>query len=239
LAIVLLSDKYLEDQWLAAEMTALTHLEDFRKEENLVLLIPTSDMEDAKIPRWLDRWIRPNINFRNGEQPALDALASYIADLSARKHVLAQSPASTDIFIVHGHDDAAKSELEVFLRQVGLNPIVLHRQTDQGLTVIEKFEKHSNVGFAIILLTPDDTFQTPGKGRGQNVEYRARQYVIFEFGFFVGRLGRQKVCCLSRKSVALPSDVSGLIYKSFTEHISEVQFDLARELRHAGYNISL
>ena len=60
------------------------------------------------------------------------------------------------IFIVHGHDTELKNDVELFIRSINLEPIVLHREIDEGLTVIEKFEKHSDVKYAIILLTPDD-----------------------------------------------------------------------------------
>ena len=65
-------------------------------------------------------------------------------------------PRSNRVFVVHGHDEKAKHELEIFLAELGLEPVVLNRQADEGNTVIEKFEKHSYVGYAFILLTPDE-----------------------------------------------------------------------------------
>lgn len=141
-----------------------------------------------------------------------------------------------DVFIVHGHNHEAKNELELFLKELGLNPIVLHRKVDEGQTIIEKFEKYSNVGYAIILLTPDDTVASSGKTAE---EKRARQNVIFEFGFFAGRLRRNRVCCLYQENVSLPSDLSGLIYKPFKNHIEEIKFALIKELKAAGYQVSL
>lgn len=96
---------------------------------------------------------------------------------------------SNEVFIVHGHDDRSKAELEVFLKEIGLNPIVLHRKPDEGQTIIEKFEKHSNVGYAFIIMTPDEVAYlasqegTPDENRTK--EKRSRPNVIFEFGFFV------------------------------------------------------
>ena len=143
------------------------------------------------------------------------------------------------IFIVHGHNHAAKAELEIFLRELGLDPIVLHREADEGLTVIEKFEKHSNVGYAMVLLTPDDIAHPSIGSSGEiHEEYRARQNVVFELGFFVGMLGRDRVCCLNQKNVTPPSDLSGLVYKPFHDHIDEVKYTLVKELRKAGYDVS-
>lgn len=160
----------------------------------------------------------------------------------------AQSPAleaakSNRVFIVHGHDDLAKASLEVFLRELGLDPIVLHRQADEGLTVIEKFEKHSDVGYAFILLTPDEVaYLKTEEGKDDDdrkKERRARPNVIFEFGYFVGKLGRSRVCCLHTGDVALPSDVSGMIYKRYSASIEEVAYSIIKDLRVSGYQISV
>jgi len=131
-----------------------------------------------------------------------------------------------------------KSDLEVFLHEIGLEPIVLHRQPDEGLTVIEKFERHADAGFAIILITPDDVGYKktePEKEESKRkIEYRARQNVIFEFGYFVGKLGRPHVCCVYKKGVTLPSDLSGLLYKEVNESTEEIGYSLIKELKNAG-----
>jgi predicted nucleotide-binding protein len=142
------------------------------------------------------------------------------------------------VFIVHGHDHALKNDLEVFLKEIGLEPIVLHRQPDEGLTAIEKFEHHADVGFAFILLTPDDVsfgieqMKLPEDKR--TLEYRARQNVIFEFGYFVGRMGRPRVCCIYREGVSLPSDLAGILYKKVTTSVEEIGLSLIKELQQAG-----
>ena len=149
---------------------------------------------------------------------------------------------SKRVFIVHGHDDRAKAELEALLTELGLEPIVLHRQPDEGQTVIEKFEKHSDVGYAFVLLTPDEVAylaaQEALSDEDRIKERRARPNVIFEFGFFVGRLGRRSVCCLHTGGVALPSDVHGLVYKSYVESIEEVAYSITKELKARGYQLA-
>ena len=146
------------------------------------------------------------------------------------------------VFIVHGHDEVSKNSLEVFLREIGLEPVVLHRQADEGLTVIEKFEKHSDVGYAFILLTPDEIAYLKSEEHKidseRRKEYRARPNVIFEFGFFVGKLGRSKVCCLYTGEVTLPSDVSGMIYKKYNSSIEEVAYSIIKDLKASGYAIA-
>lgn len=152
-------------------------------------------------------------------------------------------PRNKKVFIVHGRDDVAKTNLEVFLREIGLEPVVLHRQADQGLTIIEKFEKHSDVGYAFILLTPDEVaYLHSEEGKPDNErqkELRARPNVLFEFGYFVGKLGRSRVCCLYTGGVVVPSDLNGLVYKSYQSRIEEVAYDILKDLKVSGYAIGM
>jgi predicted nucleotide-binding protein len=143
---------------------------------------------------------------------------------------------------VHGHDDELKNETEFFIRSIGLLPIVLHRQVDSGNTIIKKFELHSDVGFAIILLTPDEIAYIKDHDQledSQRVkESRARPNVIFEFGYFVGKLERKRVCCVLKGEVAFPSDLHGLIYKKVVKSLDEIGMFLLRELKAAGYKVT-
>ena len=142
------------------------------------------------------------------------------------------------VFVVHGHDEALKNDMELFLRKIGLEPIVLHRQPDQGLTVIEKFERHSDVAFVVVLLTPDDVGYTQAESKKseskRKIESRARQNVIFEFGYFVGKLGRKRVCCVYKEGVTVPTDISGLLYKEVKSSVDDIAWPLIQELRAAG-----
>lgn len=166
------------------------------------------------------------------------------ASLGVGEEEQARIPAKTKkVFVVHGHDEIAKTNLEVFLHEIGLEPVVLHRQADEGQTIIEKFEKHSDVGYAFILLTPDEIAYPRAdeakEDRSRQKEFRARPNVIFEFGYFVGKLGRSKVCCLYTGDVSLPSDVNGMIYKKFTKGIDDVAFSIIKDLKASGYAIAL
>lgn len=153
-----------------------------------------------------------------------------------------KQPRTKKVFVVHGRDEIAKTSLEVFLHEIGLEPVVLHRQADEGMTIIEKFEKHSDVGYVFILLTPDEVAylaSEDGKPDSErNKEFRARPNVIFEFGYFVGKFGRSRVCCLYTGNVSLPSDVNGIIYKKFNKSIDEVAYSVIKDLKASGYTIS-
>lgn len=117
---------------------------------------------------------------------------------------------SNRVFVVHGHDDAALHGLARFLEKLGLEAIVLREQPDQGRTIIEKFEASAaEVGFAVVLLTPDDL---GGSVKSEASDPRARQNVVFELGYFAGKLGRGRVCLLRKGQVEIPSDLYGVIY---------------------------
>ncbi|MFL1914461.1 TIR domain-containing protein [Plesiomonas shigelloides] len=177
------------------------------------------------------------------ERLELIPLSNSATTETAPKNEPPRPPAKTKkVFVVHGHDEIAKTNLEVFLHEIGLEPVVLHRQADEGLTIIEKFEKHSDVGYAFILLTPDEiSYVKADESKDDNArhkEHRARPNVIFEFGYFVGKLGRSRVCCLYTGDVSLPSDLSGMIYKKFTNSIEEVAYSITKDLRASGYTIA-
>ena len=146
---------------------------------------------------------------------------------------------STDapVFIVYGHDTAARDNLELLLRRMGLAPIILANLPAAGDTIIEKLERylgeHGNVGYACALLTPDD--QGYKAGREEEIKYRSRQNVVLELGMVLARLGRPRVAILHKQSVELPSDIAGLIYIPFQERVDEVKTALFKELQNAGY----
>ncbi|EIF50450.1 TIR domain-containing protein [Sulfurovum sp. AR] len=146
---------------------------------------------------------------------------------------------SNKVFIVHGRDELAKTNLEILLQDMGLETIVLHRQADEGQTVIEKFEKHGkDVGYAFILLTPDEIAYLESEeslaDQDRKKEKRARPNVIFEFGYFIGSLGRNRVCCLYTGGVMLPSDLSGFVYKQYNNSVEEVAWSIQKDLKAIG-----
>lgn len=147
---------------------------------------------------------------------------------------------SKRVFIVYGHDEGALRDLELILRRMGLEPIVLAALPARGETIIEKLEQQlvqsQNVGFACVLLTPDD--EGHRAGHPAEIRYRARQNVILELGMVLARLGRRKVAILYKESVEKPSDIAGLVYLGFKERIDEVKPILFKELKDAGYEPS-
>ena len=105
-----------------------------------------------------------------------------------------------------------------------------------------KLEKYSNVGYAFVLLTPDDIgypVVESQKEEDRTIGYRARQNVIFEFGYLIGKLGRSRVCCIYKQDITLPTDISGLVYKKVDCSIEEIEYALVKELKEIGYDLRL
>lgn len=141
------------------------------------------------------------------------------------------------IFVVYGHDEIARTQLEALLRRWDLEPIILDQQASAGQTIIEKLEEYiADVGYAIVLATPDDE----GKAKAETtVKSRVRQNVVLELGMFLAKLGRERVAILLKEAPNFerPSDIQGLIYMPYQNKVDEVSLNLIRELSRQGYII--
>jgi predicted nucleotide-binding protein len=135
------------------------------------------------------------------------------------------------VFLVHGHDEAVLEAVARFIGHLGLTPVILHEQASKGRTVMEKLEEHGDVGFAVVLLTPDDV----GGCSDKELRPRARQNVVLELGYFLGRLERHNVCAIHRGELELPSDYMGVVYLRFDEG-GGWRSGLAKELKAAGFS---
>lgn len=140
-------------------------------------------------------------------------------------------PATKKVFVVHGRDAGAKHEVARFLEQLGLEAVILHERPNGGRTLISKFrEESADISYAVVLMTPDDV------GRlaiGSDLRPRARQNVVFELGFFVGKLGPSRVCALVTGDVERPSDFEAVVFEPLDPG-GAWRLSLARELKGAG-----
>jgi predicted nucleotide-binding protein len=150
-------------------------------------------------------------------------------------HTVPTLTSSRQVFVVHGHNEAARESVCRFLERLKLTPIVLHEQASRGRTIIEKFEAHSDVAFAVVALTADDVGAS--KENAARPRPRARQNVILELGYFVAKLGRDHVCALHEPGVELPSDFDGVVYVSLAG--DAWRLPLAREIKAAGIEVDL
>ena len=157
----------------------------------------------------------------------------YTEQKSSRKEV--QEILSNKIFIVHGHDEAAKETMARTLQKAGFEAIILHEQASSGNTIIEKIERFSDVPFAVVLYTECDLGRAKEKECGDE-RYRARQNVVFEHGYLIGRLGRERVCALVKGNVETPGDISGVVY-ILMDDAGAWKYELAKEMRDAGLSV--
>ena len=142
---------------------------------------------------------------------------------------------SKRVFVVHGHDQIARTELQLILHQLNLDPFVLADTGGQGMTIIEALEKEmsSSSGwkrFGIVLLTPDDMGYEREK-TPKDAEPRARQNVVMEMGMLIAAFGRPRVAILRKGQVSVPSDANGIIYLGFADHVNETAAKLCKRLR--------
>lgn len=135
------------------------------------------------------------------------------------------------VFVVHGHDDGVREAVARFLERIKIQPIILHEQANRGLTIIEKIERHNDVTFAVVILTPDDE----GRVKGGTLAPRVRQNVLLELGYFLGRLGRENVCALKRGDFEIPTDFAGVVWTPYDGE--GWKLSLCKELTAAGISI--
>lgn len=166
----------------------------------------------------------------------LDLLIEHISDdINQPQLSLIQQPNSitNKVFIVHGHDNTMELEVTLFLKNLGLKAILLHEQNNCGNTLIEKFEVEANkVSYAIVLFSPDDEIH-----KNENINFQPRPNVIFELGYFIAKLGRNKVSVLKMKGndTTIPSDILGLAYTEYEPQNESWKLKVKNELTAAGY----
>ena len=144
----------------------------------------------------------------------------------------------TKIFVVHGHDTQALEQLELVLRRLGLDPYILQNNDGESKTLIEALEQqiYKEAAFGIVLLTPDD-YGYPKNKADEDRLPRARQNVILELGMVLASLGRERMVLLKKGALELPTDVNGVIYLEFNEHVKEIAVKLATRMKGAGIEI--
>lgn len=167
-------------------------------------------------------------------EEAIRALNEDLEELGETNHESSELEItrSDEVFVVHGHDGEARESVARFLREIGFVPVILHEKASSGMTIIEKIEAHSSVGFAVVLLTPDDL----GGLDESALRPRARQNVVLELGYFIAKLGRNRVCALRKGEVETPSDFDGVVYVPLDDG-GAWKLTLAKEMKAAHLEI--
>ena len=162
------------------------------------------------------------------EQLPLIPVADYVKEEQAEETMKNMR----QVFVVYGHDKLMKLEVEEYLKEIlKLDVIALDEKPNRNRTIIEKFEHYSkDAGFAVILMSPDDTMEVDGQ-----IYKQARQNVVLELGYFMAKLGRSNVCVLVKGDVEKPSDISGILHLPFEGNWKS---DLRMEMDAAGVEIN-
>lgn len=181
-------------------------------------------------------WNDNTINLFNQQLSILKSAQSSLDDINS-KSLNNRIFNGKDIFIVHGHNEEMKQSVARCIEKLKLNPIILHEQSSKGKTIIEKFFDYSNVIYAIILLSADD-IAYPRDENSNNFKYRARQNVIFELGYFMGKLGRERVLSLYEEidNFEIPSDYNGVLFIPYDKK-GNWKLELVKELKAVGISI--
>jgi len=235
---------------IAFELWEQRFLEFLAKSANSLLPIYNNNVKRKSVNSYFDESVYRS--WKKGKGNAIEALLTE-AIISARDgrlenvkvdvnesitHLSDNSKLSNNrVFLVHGHDEAVIHETARFLGKLMLDVKILREQPNSGRTIIEKFIDHSDVAYAVVLLTGDDR---GGKANDkfEDQKLRARQNVILELGFFLGKLERKRVCVLYQDGVDIPSDYNGVLFIPLDKN-GAWRFQLARELKVAGLNIDM
>ncbi|MGZ3529506.1 MAG: TIR domain-containing protein [Vulcanimicrobiaceae bacterium] len=189
---------------------------------------------------WEETWPRG----RRGMIALIDAVLEHVeisgsvvaSDATGKE----REPSQLDrVFVVHGHDKNMLNAVRAQIAYLGLEPIVLSEEPNAGLTIFEKFEKHSEVGYAVALLSPDDLAR-PASGSASE-RYRARQNVVLELGYFMCRPGRAKTIAMVNVTGGIdletPSDIAGILYIPYDSANDDWKRRVYGELKAVGARV--
>lgn len=191
-------------------------------------VLTTADLQFAKMVQNLATSLKGCIRSLESISDQLD-----LVDEIEKPSAPAPSPttASPHVFIIHGHDYQAAIELKELIDECfpSLTPVLLAREAWRGRTVIEKFEEEaSKCGFAFAVFTPDDNVQA-----GHDEYQQMRPNVVFELGWFYGKIGRRRTCILYKQGTQIPSDLAGLGWHGFDTSVKQAYYEIEKELRAA------
>lgn len=183
-------------------------------------------------------WPREDSKYDSNYYPyQLAVLFAQIVQKEILKTHFSRKPKSSRVFLVHGKAEKERDSVARFIEKFSLEVIILEEQSNLGRSVLKKFRDYSDVGFAVVLLTGDDKGGLSTEDPN-SYSFRARQNVILELGFFLAKLGDERVCCISSPGVEIPSEYLGILNITFDS--GEIwKTKLAKELKANGFEVDL
>lgn len=139
--------------------------------------------------------------------------------------------ANNDVFILHGHNEAKWRELKELLQGMGAHPVLLSETKGLGsASWLDRFTRVAQTcEFAIAIFTEDDCVLNKGKKY-----FQPRPNVLLEMGYFIAKLSVENMLILVQGEIKLPSDLEGVVYKKFTNGVSELRHEIEQELKEAN-----
>jgi len=267
--LIFVSKRSLESEWVLRELyAALNHnivvlpvlLESpisnmpivLQEIQWLILNRDNSSQSIRQLSDALTRWARTNstpgagLHASDRETIAKETVAELTG--SAQPKQTNANPPDT-VFIVHGHDSQLLNEVDNFLNLLGVGTIILGNIHTQHQSLLQKFfALGQSAQFAVVLMSPDDRgasryqYDKPHGVEDKALQFRARQNVILELGFFYGHLGFQNVFLLVKAPTVrwpnfeFPSDLAGVLYESVDPN-GQWKNNLQNTLRIAGFAV--
>ncbi len=141
------------------------------------------------------------------------------------------------IIVVSGTDETMKQTFTGALRKLGLAAVVMNEEPSQGKKIVDHFADYKDVGFALVLLSPD-VYVYPKGEEATKRQRTPRQDVLLMFGFLLGKLGKDKVLAFYRESpnFAFPIEFEGVKFTALDDRDSW-KLSLIRELTGCGYTV--
>lgn len=176
-----------------------------------------------------------NTHLDRSANTVIELLKQYACEDTREEKMMIR--ANNKVFIVHGHDESIKFEVARTLEKAGFEVIILHEQANNGRTILEKIEDYSDVIYAVVLYTPCDM----GRAKDADIseeQFRARQNVVFEHGYLIGKLGRQRVSAIVKGNIEIPGDIEGVVYIKYDDANGWKQ-TLAKDMKEAGIAFDL
>lgn len=202
---------------------------------NITFLSMYSTEEEEERRIWENGWGRTN-NLLSTMLEQLN-ISDFVSPEISQQMREELRPKTNKVFVVHGHDEAMKESVARTLTMLGLESIILHEKPNKGRTIIEKFFDYSDVSFAVVLLSPDDILYFEDVGIKKSIS-RARQNVILELGYFLGKIGRHHLVALhmQKENFEIPTDYSGVLFIPF-DSSGAWRFNLVKELQACGFDV--
>ena len=126
------------------------------------------------------------------------------------------------VFVVSAANNPLLQQLTALLKELGIEASVYQRTGGGSDALLPHIEKQSDTHYAFYLIGPDDL-----------------PSVMFELGYLVGKIGANRVCCIYQKDVQVPKNIPGVQRKEIIVKLEEISFSLIKELKAAGYSVSI